>query len=98
MYANWLLAVLNSRRSDVDRGAEGFETGSLGLTVNQKRQHKNFAKLWNNPQAKKPSESPIIDIVVTTEIQQEGRSTRTESEDLGAVSDEMTLKVAELEA
>ncbi|KAI0741188.1 hypothetical protein C8Q76DRAFT_791529 [Earliella scabrosa] len=33
MYANSLLAVLNSRRSLIDKGAEGFETGSFGLQV-----------------------------------------------------------------
>ncbi|KAI0363644.1 hypothetical protein BV20DRAFT_903986, partial [Pilatotrama ljubarskyi] len=33
MYANSLLAVLNSRRSLLDRGMEGFETGSFGLKV-----------------------------------------------------------------
>ncbi|KAI0833800.1 hypothetical protein BC628DRAFT_1307412 [Trametes gibbosa] len=31
MYSNSLLAVLNSRRSLVDKGMEGFETGSFGL-------------------------------------------------------------------
>ncbi|OBZ76997.1 hypothetical protein A0H81_03426 [Grifola frondosa] len=31
LHPNSLLAVLNSRRSIVDRGAEGFETGSFGL-------------------------------------------------------------------
>ncbi|KAI0363611.1 hypothetical protein BV20DRAFT_118590 [Pilatotrama ljubarskyi] len=33
MYANSLLAVLNSRRSLIDKGLEGFETGSFGLKV-----------------------------------------------------------------
>ncbi|RDX42783.1 hypothetical protein OH76DRAFT_1269109 [Lentinus brumalis] len=33
MYANSLLAVLNSRRSLIDKGREGFETGSFGLQV-----------------------------------------------------------------
>ncbi|KAM5544682.1 hypothetical protein V8D89_001580 [Ganoderma adspersum] len=33
MYANSLLAVLNSRRSLIDKGVEGFETGSFGLQV-----------------------------------------------------------------
>ncbi|CDO75063.1 hypothetical protein BN946_scf184605.g4 [Trametes cinnabarina] len=33
MYSNSLLAVLNSRRSLVDKGMEGFETGSFGLRV-----------------------------------------------------------------
>ena len=33
MYANSLLAVMNSRRSLKDKGLEGFETGSFGLKV-----------------------------------------------------------------
>nr|VWP02593.1 Dehydrogenase with different specificities [Ganoderma boninense] len=33
MYANSLLAVLNSRRSLIDKGMEGFETGSFGLQI-----------------------------------------------------------------
>ncbi|KAI0327040.1 hypothetical protein GY45DRAFT_1373509 [Cubamyces sp. BRFM 1775] len=33
MYANSLLAVLNSRRSILDKGLEGFETGSFGLEM-----------------------------------------------------------------
>ncbi|KAI0722368.1 hypothetical protein C8T65DRAFT_825365 [Cerioporus squamosus] len=37
MYANSLLAVLNSRRSLVDKGREGFETGSFGLQVLEPR-------------------------------------------------------------
>ncbi|KAI0759690.1 hypothetical protein BD413DRAFT_270727 [Trametes elegans] len=33
MYSNSLLAVLNSRRSIIDKGMEGLETGSFGMTV-----------------------------------------------------------------
>ncbi|KAI0648726.1 hypothetical protein C8Q79DRAFT_466913 [Trametes meyenii] len=37
MYANSLLAVLNSRRSLLDKGMEGFETGSFGLQITAPR-------------------------------------------------------------
>ncbi|EIW57917.1 uncharacterized protein TRAVEDRAFT_65520 [Trametes versicolor FP-101664 SS1] len=36
MYSNSLLAVLNSRRSLLDKGMEGFETGSFGLEAPEK--------------------------------------------------------------
>lgn len=38
MYANSLLAVLNSRRSLIDKGMEGFETGSFGLQIMDARE------------------------------------------------------------
>ncbi|KAM5544680.1 hypothetical protein V8D89_001578 [Ganoderma adspersum] len=42
MYANSLLAVLNSRRSLIDKGLEGFETGSFGLQVMDSRDPRPF--------------------------------------------------------
>ncbi|PIL32230.1 hypothetical protein GSI_05475 [Ganoderma sinense ZZ0214-1] len=42
MYANSLLAVLNSRRSLIDKGLEGFETGSFGLQVVDDREPRPF--------------------------------------------------------
>ncbi|KAI0763284.1 hypothetical protein BD413DRAFT_210443 [Trametes elegans] len=67
LYANALLAVLNSRRSAVDHGIEGFETGSLGLAAYQVKVEKVTAEQWNVPQVPAPQPT-IIDIKVTTEM------------------------------
>ncbi|OBZ66362.1 hypothetical protein A0H81_13584 [Grifola frondosa] len=71
MYTNSLLAVLNSRRSILDRGAEGFETGSFGL---ENRVHRRNSCHWEgvNTPGKPPCRIPaIIDVVVTTETFQQ---------------------------
>ena len=73
--------MLNSRRSAVDHGAEGFETGSLGLAVHQKRQRQAAAEEWNVPQVE-PPQPAIIDIKVTTEMVQDAQSGDSASERL----------------
>ncbi|KAI0694309.1 hypothetical protein C8T65DRAFT_666988 [Cerioporus squamosus] len=67
MYANSLLAVLNARRSLLDRGMEGFETGSFGLKVfDPNEKDDNFPAKAPQPQVHKlPT---VIDVRVTTEM------------------------------
>ncbi|KAI9064971.1 hypothetical protein FKP32DRAFT_1602666 [Trametes sanguinea] len=67
LYANSLLAVLNSRRSPVDKGIEGFETGSLGLALHRINSARQTAEQWNVPQPL-PPQPTVIDIKVTTEM------------------------------
>ncbi|CDO77920.1 hypothetical protein BN946_scf184727.g9 [Trametes cinnabarina] len=50
LYANSLMAVLNSRRSPGDKGLEGFETGSLGLALHRADSARQAAEQWNVPQ------------------------------------------------
>ncbi|KAI8969889.1 hypothetical protein BD414DRAFT_427832 [Trametes punicea] len=66
MYANSLLAVLNSRRSLIDRGLEGFETGSLGLQVVTARHRKGGPLGLASPTS--PKIPTVIDVKVTTEV------------------------------
>ncbi|RPD54867.1 hypothetical protein L226DRAFT_261810 [Lentinus tigrinus ALCF2SS1-7] len=67
MYANSLLAVLNARRSLLDRGLEGFETGSFGLEVfDPNKKEDQFPVKAAPPQMHKlPT---VIDVQVTTEM------------------------------
>ncbi|KAI1785112.1 hypothetical protein LXA43DRAFT_168850 [Ganoderma leucocontextum] len=88
LYSNSLLAVLNSRRSEKDHGAEGFETGSLGLAVIRDRQNQAVAEQWNVPQL--PELPNVIDIKVTTEMVNDignddgtGDGTSTRDEEMG---------------
>ncbi|KAI0636100.1 hypothetical protein C8Q77DRAFT_1251813 [Trametes polyzona] len=72
MYANSLLAVLNSRRSIVDRGMEGFETGSFGLKVVDPRDiqaevREFHAISFKSPASPKPRALPVLGVKVTTE-------------------------------
>ncbi|TFK84793.1 hypothetical protein K466DRAFT_588629 [Polyporus arcularius HHB13444] len=64
MYANSLLAVVNSRRSILDRGLEGFETGSFGLKIVSAQRH-SLGQI--SPIQFQPPPSAVIDIKVTTE-------------------------------
>ncbi|KAH9933623.1 uncharacterized protein BXZ73DRAFT_101008 [Epithele typhae] len=66
MYSNSLLAVLNSRRSILDRGLEGLETGSFGLKVpgHGERDSKLPPALHPSP----PGHRNVIDVRVTTEM------------------------------
>ncbi|OBZ69439.1 hypothetical protein A0H81_10665 [Grifola frondosa] len=59
MYTNSLLAVMNSRRSLLDRGMDAFDTGSLGMGNIQ----------WEAPPPPRNAtiKPAIIDVVVTTE-------------------------------
>ncbi|OSC98512.1 hypothetical protein PYCCODRAFT_1470989 [Trametes coccinea BRFM310] len=67
LYANSLMAVLNSRRSPIDKGIEGFETGSLGLALHRVNSARQTAEQWNVPQPL-PPQPTVIDIKVTTEM------------------------------
>ncbi|EIW57869.1 uncharacterized protein TRAVEDRAFT_48895 [Trametes versicolor FP-101664 SS1] len=72
MYANSLLAVLNSRRSIVDRGMEGFETGSFGLKVVDPRdlqvEPREFHAIsFKTPVSQKQRARPVLGVKVTTE-------------------------------
>ncbi|TBU25224.1 hypothetical protein BD311DRAFT_765124 [Dichomitus squalens] len=76
MYSNSLLAVLNSRRSLVDKGMEGFETGSFGLSVNNIREKTIQFRSPGSPRAiTGPSAAPVypgvIDVKITTETFQD---------------------------
>ncbi|OBZ66890.1 hypothetical protein A0H81_13211 [Grifola frondosa] len=73
MYTNSLLAILNSRRSIVDRGAEGMETGSFGLANPAEMR---TSRRWDaaSPSVRQPSagkKSAVIDVKVTTETVQQ---------------------------
>ncbi|KAI0759700.1 hypothetical protein BD413DRAFT_617642 [Trametes elegans] len=71
MYANSLLAVLNSRRSIVDKGLEGFETGSFGLKVADPRDVRALDfKAPASPQAAQIQS--VIDVRVTKEVYLDG--------------------------
>ncbi|KAJ3003519.1 hypothetical protein NUW54_g4822 [Trametes sanguinea] len=72
MYTNSLLAVLNSRRSIVDRGLEGFETGSFGLQVISQGPKRPYD--FNTPLTPRPDliradkvRDDAINVKVTTE-------------------------------
>ncbi|KAI0363648.1 hypothetical protein BV20DRAFT_975436 [Pilatotrama ljubarskyi] len=72
MYANSLLAVLNSRRSIVDKGMEGFETGSFGLKVLDPRDLQRDTREvhaidFKTPASPKPTGQKVIGVKVTTE-------------------------------
>ncbi|EIW57896.1 uncharacterized protein TRAVEDRAFT_59396 [Trametes versicolor FP-101664 SS1] len=72
MYSNSLLAVLNSRRSLVDKGMEGFETGSFGLESPEKvvaEREPRRGTLAFKPAVFAPKKrSPAaIDVIVTKE-------------------------------
>ena len=93
--------MLNSRRSAVDHGAEGFETGSLGLTLHQKRKKQAVAEEWNVPQVE-PPQPTIIDIKVTTEMvkmqdgkQPGGRGGTSDDDDSTAVGDVKSKRYSE---
>ncbi|KAI0750004.1 hypothetical protein C8Q80DRAFT_663083 [Daedaleopsis nitida] len=68
MYANSLLAVLNARRSLLDRGLEGFETGSFGLKVYDPNEKEDKFPTMA-PQAQAYGPPPVIDVRVTTMFQ-----------------------------
>ncbi|KAI0709723.1 hypothetical protein C8Q76DRAFT_798523 [Earliella scabrosa] len=69
MYANSLLAVVNSRRSIIDKGLEGFETGSFGLkVVNPRTRQSHAVGLPESPQhLQTPANQSVIDVKVMTE-------------------------------
>ncbi|KAI0763291.1 hypothetical protein BD413DRAFT_210719 [Trametes elegans] len=87
MYANSLLAVLNSRRSLIDKGLEGFETGSFGMKVIDPRAVDRASHALEfgpgSPglvprQKVNPSQTlqTVIDVKVTTETYMDGPSAR----------------------
>ncbi|KAI0648731.1 hypothetical protein C8Q79DRAFT_1007304 [Trametes meyenii] len=86
LYANSLLAVLNSRRSPVDHGLEGFQTGSLGLGLHQVQVAKATAEQWNVPQLPDPAPK-VIDIKVTTEMVHDAAA-REDASDVGSHKDQ----------
>ncbi|KAI0750017.1 hypothetical protein C8Q80DRAFT_1165586 [Daedaleopsis nitida] len=59
MYANSLLAVLNSRRSITDKDADVYDTGSFGLQVFNPHQRKKNGE--PRPQAAPPLPRPLDD-------------------------------------
>ncbi|KAI8969887.1 hypothetical protein BD414DRAFT_502469 [Trametes punicea] len=71
MYSNSLLAVLNSRRSLVDKGMEGFETGSFGLRVvdppEKALESRDVRPISFRPTAANRLNAKAIDVKVTTE-------------------------------
>ncbi|PIL32232.1 hypothetical protein GSI_05477 [Ganoderma sinense ZZ0214-1] len=78
MYANSLLAVLNSRRSLIDKGMEGFETGSFGLQVMDPRElrpldfktplHSPAAPPMSAAGANTPSNLKVVDTVIDIKV------------------------------
>ncbi|KAI0751766.1 hypothetical protein C8Q80DRAFT_1268955 [Daedaleopsis nitida] len=70
LYANSLLAVLNSRKVHDGKGIEIFAGTGTGYALNliARTNHRMAAETWNVPQV--PEEPPVINITVTTE--QEG--------------------------
>ncbi|KAI1783607.1 hypothetical protein LXA43DRAFT_1102368 [Ganoderma leucocontextum] len=69
MYANSLLAVLNARRSLLDRGVEGFETGSFGLKVfDPDEKGDKFPAIMKVPSPQTHRLPTVIDVRVTTEM------------------------------
>ncbi|KAM5544655.1 hypothetical protein V8D89_001553 [Ganoderma adspersum] len=69
MYANSLLAVLNARRSLLDRGLEGFETGSFGLKVfDPNEKNDKFPAVLKGASPQTHRFPTVIDVRVTTEM------------------------------
>ncbi|KAH9902444.1 hypothetical protein C8Q73DRAFT_4440 [Cubamyces lactineus] len=87
MYANSLLAVLNSRRSIIDRGLEGFETGSFGMKVVEPGDVR--AVHFNVPASpkKEPQLPSVIDVRVTKETFVDGLPAGSDAGDWDSSSD-----------
>ncbi|EIW57916.1 uncharacterized protein TRAVEDRAFT_48939 [Trametes versicolor FP-101664 SS1] len=86
LYANSLLAVLNSRRALVDRDMEGFDTGSFGMRVVDARDLNPIDfKTPSNPRV--PPAQTVIDVRVTKEIYVDGVPVPPGSPDWGSVLD-----------
>ncbi|RDX44738.1 hypothetical protein OH76DRAFT_1047861 [Lentinus brumalis] len=77
LYANSLLAVLNSREPQANKGLEVFESGSAyGLNAITRANRRAAAQTWNVPQVN--DEPEVIDIKVTTERGEWERERRKE--------------------
>ncbi|KAI0788185.1 hypothetical protein C8Q74DRAFT_663480 [Fomes fomentarius] len=89
MYANSLLAVLNARRSLLDRGVEGFETGSFGLKVYELNAKEDKFPAKAPPQANHPT---VIDVRVTHEMFQDLEDTEQYVSDQSEKASSMTAQ------
>ncbi|KAI0706871.1 hypothetical protein C8T65DRAFT_220214 [Cerioporus squamosus] len=77
LYANSLLAVLNSRETQANKGLEVFASGSAyGLNAIARADRRAAAQTWNVPEVS--DEPEIIDIKVTTERENWDRERRKE--------------------
>ncbi|KAI9056775.1 hypothetical protein FKP32DRAFT_1681942 [Trametes sanguinea] len=82
MYTNSVLAVLNSRRSLVDRGMEGFETGSFGLKVVEPGDVQAITFKTPSSQMVAPAQTLSIDVRVTREILVDDESAHNSDRDV----------------
>ncbi|KAI0667906.1 hypothetical protein C8Q78DRAFT_303757 [Trametes maxima] len=68
LYANTLLAVLNSRRLLLSRGMEVLDGKDLGRSILARAGHIAAAERWNVPQAPDNSSRPIL-VNITAETE-----------------------------
>ncbi|EIW57895.1 uncharacterized protein TRAVEDRAFT_48916 [Trametes versicolor FP-101664 SS1] len=88
LYANSLLALLNSRRSIIDKGMEGFETGSFGLKVVDTSNVRAIAYNLASPTTRTNPAQTVIDVRVTKETYHDGLPLDRDGAESDATSDD----------
>ncbi|KAI0709721.1 hypothetical protein C8Q76DRAFT_77097 [Earliella scabrosa] len=71
LYANTLLAVLNSRQLNMSNGVT-YEGSTFGMNIIARVNRLAAQERWNVPQIDDPSQPPMIKVKVTTEMEGEG--------------------------
>ncbi|KAI0788183.1 hypothetical protein C8Q74DRAFT_1256335 [Fomes fomentarius] len=77
LYMNTLLSVLNTRKTSVSRNMDIFEAGSFTANIITRANRLAAAERWNVPQLPEEEPPSMIDIKVTTEIEDHGGSLAT---------------------